>query len=203
MIQNIIFDIGNVLVDFCWKDHIAHCGYIGEMLERLGKAMMLSPDWKELDRGVLSEEEILQRFIANDRKLEEEIRRVFADLNTLIREFPQSAKWIRSLKKQGYRAYYLSNFPRRLKHDASDRLSFIEEMDGGILSYQVRLIKPDPSIYQELLKMYGLKAEESVFLDDSLANVEAARALGIKGILVRNQEQAAADLECLLEQEKS
>ena len=43
MIQNIVFDIGNVLVDFCWREHIAGCGYYGETADRLGRAMMLSP----------------------------------------------------------------------------------------------------------------------------------------------------------------
>jgi len=47
-------------------------------------------------------------------------------------------------------------------------MNFLPEMEGGILSYKVHLIKPEPEIYQLLLKRYGLKAEESVFLDDTL-----------------------------------
>ena len=45
MIRNIIFDIGNVLVDFCWRDHIRFCGYTGETAGRLGSAMMQSAAW--------------------------------------------------------------------------------------------------------------------------------------------------------------
>ena len=48
MIKNIVFDIGNVLVDYCWREHIARFGFEGEMLERIGKAMMQSPVWKKL-----------------------------------------------------------------------------------------------------------------------------------------------------------
>ena len=44
MIRNIIFDIGNVLVDFCWRDHIRSCGYTGETAGRLGAAMMQVDD---------------------------------------------------------------------------------------------------------------------------------------------------------------
>ena len=43
MIKNVIFDIGNVLLDFCWKDHIARFGFQGEKADRIAQAMMLGP----------------------------------------------------------------------------------------------------------------------------------------------------------------
>ncbi len=200
MIQNIVFDIGNVLVDFCWREHIAGCGYSGETAERLGKAMMLSPEWNEIDRGVWTNEELLQGFIANDPELEAEIRAVFADLSTLIRERSGSSEWICSLKEKGYKVYYLSNFSERVKTEAAGQLSFLEEMNGGVMSYTVRLIKPDPAIYERLFKWYELKPEESVFLDDSEANIRIARELGMYAIQVESQEQAVEDLRKLLKQ---
>lgn len=102
-------------------------------------------------------------------------------------------------EKEGYRTYYLSNYSRRVETEAAHALSFLKELDGGILSYKVHQIKPDPKIYQMLMERYGLKAEESVFLDDSPANIETARALGMQGILVTSQEQAVEALDQLLE----
>lgn len=202
MIKNIIFDIGNVLVDYCWEEHIVRRGFSGEKKERLGRAMMLSDTWQEVDRGVWSEEQLLAGFIANDRELEAEIRTVFSDMSTLVRERSGSKDWLRSLKADGYRVYYLSNFSSKVEREAKKELSFLEEMDGGILSYTVRLIKPDPAIYRLLLERYGLSAEESVFLDDSAANVQAAKALGMEGILVTSQEQARKELDSLLKGRK-
>ena len=199
MIKNIIFDIGNVLVDYCWKEHIARFGFTGETLERIGDAMMRSPQWNEIDRGVWSNEELLKAFIQNAPELEKEIQLVFSDLSTLVRERPYSVEWIRSLKKEGYRTYCLSNYSYRVETEAAHALSFLKELDGGILSYKVHQIKPDPKIYQMLMERYGLKAEESVFLDDSPANIETARALGMQGILVTSQEQAVEALDQLLE----
>ena len=201
MIRNIIFDIGNVLVDFCWQDHIRSCGYTGETARRLGAAMMQSPAWHELDRGVWTEEEVLAAFVRNDPALEKEIRHVYENLGTLIREYPGTGNWLRELRGQGYRTFYLSNFPAKVERDAGDKLSFLSEMDGGILSYRVKKIKPDPGIYLLLLEQYGLKAEELVFLDDSPANVETARELGMQGILVKDQAQAAEELKRLLEEQ--
>ena len=57
------------------------------------------------------------------------------------------------------------------------------------------MIKPDPAIYKLLLSRYGLKAEECVFLDDTPANVEAAKALGMQGIRFLDKEQAEAELQ--------
>ncbi len=199
MIKNIIFDIGNVLVDYCWKEHIARFGFTGETLERIGDAMMRSPQWNEIDRGVWSNEELLKAFIQNAPELEKEIQLVFSDLSTLVRERPYSVEWICSLKKEGYRTYCLSNYSYRVETEAAHALSFLKELDGGILSYKVHQIKPDPKIYQMLMERYGLKAEESVFLDDSPANIETARALGMQGILVTSQEQAVEALDQLLE----
>ena len=201
MIRTIVFDIGNVLVDYCWRDHIRGMGYEGETAERIGRAMMQSPVWNELDRGVWTDEELLAGFIANDPGMEEQIRRVFSDLSTLVRERSGSSSWVRSLKAEGYRVYYRSNFSGRVKREAADQLSFLNEMDGGIMSYAVRMIKPDPGIYRKLFDRYGIAAEESVFLDDSPANVETAEKLRMHGILVESQEQAKKELEELLRRE--
>ena len=119
-----------------------------------------------------------------------------------MKEKEGSLPWIRSLKAEGYRVYYLSNFSERVKQEAAAELSFLKEMDGGIMSYAVREIKPAPAIYRMLMEKYGLLAEESVFLDDTEANVDTARRLGMYGIHVRDAEQAKQELIRLLEGDK-
>ncbi|MBS6397401.1 MAG: HAD family phosphatase [Clostridiales bacterium] len=202
MIKNIVFDIGNVLVDFCWREHIAGLGFAGETAERLGKAMMQNPVWNEIDRGVWSNDRLLEGFIANDPELEQEIRLVFSDLGTIVREREGSAEWVRSLREEGYHTYYLSNYSARVKEEAADQLSFLREMDGGVMSYTVQQIKPEPDIYRTLFDRYGLKPEESVFLDDSAANIEMAGRLGMHAILVESQQQAMRELRQLLEKKQ-
>lgn len=195
MIKNIIFDIGNVLAEFCWRDHIAGCGFSGETARRIGRAMMQDPDWNEIDRGVLTQEELLNAFIENDPGIEEEIRKTFADLSTIVRMYPGSIEWIRSLKARGYSVYYLSNFSERIRRECERELVFMQEMDGGIMSYTVRQIKPDEDIYRTLFDRYDLTPGECIFLDDSPKNLETARRLGMQTLLVTSQEQARKDLE--------
>lgn len=199
MIRNIVFDIGNVLTDYRWKEFLQDKGFDEAMVERIARASVLNPAWNEIDRGVWSEEEILQAFIKTDPEIEEEIRLAFADIRGLVTPRDYAIPWVRELKEKGFFVYYLSNFSHKAKVECAEALTFIPFTDGGILSYREKLIKPDPAIYKLLLDRFGLKAEECVFLDDVLQNVEAARECGLYGIRFETKEQAEAELKALLE----
>jgi putative hydrolase of the HAD superfamily len=197
MIKNIIFDIGNVLMPFGYRPFFESFGLDAETVERLSKATAQSPDWNELDRGVLTYEEVLGRFIQNDPQLEDIIHRVFADLHGILSIYNYTEDWIRQLKEAGYGVYYLSNFFQKAEEDCKELMAFLELMDGGILSYKDKVTKPDRQIYELLLERYGLKAEECVFLDDTEKNIIGARAVGIHGILFQTREQAVTELQKL------
>lgn len=197
MIKNIIFDIGNVLMPFGYRPFYESFGYDEEIVERLSKATAQSPDWNELDRGVLSYEEVLARFIQNDPQLEEIIHRVFADLNGILGVYDYTESWIKQLKEAGYGVYYLSNFFQKADEDCKELMSFLELTDGGILSYKDKVTKPDRRIYELLLERYELKPEECVFLDDTKKNIDGALAVGIHGILFKDRERAVSELQKL------
>lgn len=197
MIRNIIFDIGNVLADFSWQRFFASFGFTEEILGRLARATVKSPVWEEVDRGVWSEEELVEGFIRNDPALEPQIRRIFENTHGMVVKFDYAIPWIKNLQSAGYGCYYLSNFSGKARRECADALDFLEYMDGGILSYQDKVIKPDTKIYQLLLERYGLRAEECVFLDDTEKNLPPARALGIQTILFEDREQATLALEKL------
>jgi len=199
MIKNVIFDIGNVLTDFRWKEFLRDKDFEGELLERIGKASVESPVWPELDRGVWSFEQVMAGFVANAPALEKELHRAYDDMTDIVTIRDYAVTWIRELKENGLQVYYLSNFSEKIEQECKQALIFRQEMDGGILSWQDKLIKPDPAIYRLLLSRYGLIPQESVFIDDLPVNVEAARALGIRGIVFQSQEQAKRDLRDLIE----
>lgn len=194
MIRNIIFDIGNVLTDFRWKDFLEEKGFTGEKLERIARASVLSPVWPELDRGVWTEKQVMEGFVRNDPEMEEEFHRAYDDMSGIVVMRDYAIEWVRDLKAKGLKVYYLSNFSEKIERECRDGLAFLPEMDGGILSHRDKLIKPDPAIYELLLERFGLKAEECVFLDDTPVNIEAGRKLGIRGIVFQSREQAVREL---------
>ncbi len=198
MIRNIIFDIGNVLTDFRWKEFLEDKGFDEAMVKRIAKASVQSTVWNEIDRGVWSMEELMQTFIRQDPEIEEELRRAYGNITGMVTKRAYAIPWIQELREKGYRVYYLSNFSEKAYEDCADALDFLPYTDGGILSYREKLVKPDPEIYRRLLSRYSLEAQESVFLDDTAMNVEAAERLGIHGICFRTKEQAEEELRGLV-----
>ena len=70
-----------------------------------------------------------------------------------------------------------------------------DAFDALVISAEVGIMKPDPRIFQIALDTLGVSADESVFVDDTPANVDAARALGMRGILFRDQARVLRDLK--------
>jgi putative hydrolase of the HAD superfamily len=70
-------------------------------------------------------------------------------------------------------------------------------VDGGVISYEVKAIKPEPVIYQTLIDNYGINPTEAVFLDDLLINLEGAKPFGFHTIQVKNHEQTLEELRRL------
>lgn len=197
MITTIIFDIGNVLADFTWEEHYRSFGYSEEVLERLAKATVMNPLWNEYDRGVMSDEEIVQGFIESDPGIEKEIRETLRDKGSMVVRNDYAIPWIKKLQEKGYRCLYLSNFSESASRDCAAALDFIPCMDGGILSYKEKVIKPMPEIYQLLIDRYELVPEECVFMDDTPRNLEGAEKFGIHTIHFQNQAQAIEELKRL------
>lgn len=190
MIKNVIFDVGNVLVDFCWEEVFHKLGFEGEIFEHVADATVRSATWNEFDRGAKPDEEIIAACIKEAPDYEREIRLFYDHVGDTIRTYPYTVRWIRSLEKNGYHTYILSNFPKSTYEKATEELSFEKETTGAIFSYQVKCIKPETEIYKLLLDRYHLVPQECVFIDDRPENIEAAEKLGITGIQFQNQQQA-------------
>lgn len=197
MIKTIIFDIGNVLTGFCLVEFIRSKGYDKEMTERIVNATLRTPVWNELDRGVWSDDQIIEGFVANDPAIENDLRKTFANVQGMLLRYDYAIPWIKELKSKDYQVLYLSNFNHPAHTQCLDALDFLPHMDGGILSYQDLVIKPEPAIYELLLSRYNLIPEECVFLDDLQANVDAAAKFGIHTILFTNQADAIKALKKL------
>ena len=198
MIRNVILDVGNVLVDYCWKKHLNSFGFSEEIAKRVAAATALSEDWDEYDRGVLTDDEVLNRFIENDPGVEKEIRMYVENLSGVIEVYPYAEQWIRDLKAQGLHVYILSNFGEKCYNDCGSKMDFTGLVDGAVFSWREKVIKPDDAIYQCILRRYQLIPEDCMFFDDREVNVEGAKRNGIHGIIFEDQAQANRELSALL-----
>ncbi|BDF33891.1 haloacid dehalogenase [Lachnospiraceae bacterium] len=182
-IETVILDIGNVLIDFAWEAYLTSYQYSSEMYETVADAMFRNEDWRLGDSGLVTTGQWLELFIENAPEAEPQIREVFADFGRSIVPYPFTEEWIRHLRGQGVRLYYLSNYSEEMYRQSKEQLSFLHMLDGGIFSWEERLMKPDSAIYSLLINRYGIAPESAVFFDDCRENVEAARKAGINGVL--------------------
>ena len=196
-IDTVVFDIGNVLTDFAWDKFLVFKGYDDKMVERIAKATVYSDDWVEYDKGNLTNEEIIARFVENDPEIRSEIEDSFKNIDGIILKREKTIPWIRALKAAGYKVLYLSNFSKQALEGCPDAMAFLDETDGGILSYREHVVKPDPAIYNLLVSRYNLTPSKTVFIDDTPVNIEAARNLGWKGIIYRDYNQVVDELATL------
>ncbi len=197
MIKTIVLDIGQVLAHFNWRGYLKECGYDEKTIEKLGKATVLGEYWDEFDRGALSDEEIVNLCCSLDTEMAEEIKSFFKNSYKTVTEYPYSEEFVRNLKQNGYKVYLLSNYGRTNFAYAKENFKFIPLADGGIISYEVKCIKPEPEIYQRLINKYDFNPEEAVFLDDNQANLEGAKVFGFHTIQVTEFGQALEDLRKL------
>lgn len=197
MIKTIIFDIGNVLMKFDYMPYVKRLLGDDEAVYRVNGAIWRSGYWNELDRGG-DVTELLSLMLAADPEYQEEIRLTFENVGQCMFRMEYAIPWIQALKARGYQVLFLSNYSRYIMDAKPEVLDFLPYMDGGVFSCDVRLVKPDPAIYQTICEKYALVPGECVFLDDNAANVQAARAFGINAILFTDYESANAELETIL-----
>ena len=199
MINTVVFDIGNVLIDFRWQGLFEDLGFCGEKFERIADATVRSQWWNEFDRGIMSLEEIIQKFTENAPEYEKEIRSIFDNMDNLLRGRAYANDWIRELRARGCKVYILSNMSKPAHEVHGDGcMSFLKEVDGAILSYQEGMIKPDRCIYELLCERFEIVPETAVFLDDTMRNIEAAKEFGLHGIHFKTYEQAKGELDAML-----
>ncbi len=197
MINTVIFDIGKVLTGYGWETYLRKVVPEEKAYRAVEKAVFLNPAWVEHDKGLLTEEEEILDFASAAPEYEAEIRKVYENLGECVWAVSYAIPWVQELKSQGFSVYALSNWPKHIYEQRGDKLAFLELMDGYVLSYREHLIKPDPAVFRLLLDRYQIKAEEAVFIDDTLVNIEAAAAFGIHGVHFRSFEQAKEELSRL------
>ena len=104
--------------------------------------------------------------------------------------------WAAALRRGGLRTGILSNMPQEILDEmgSQPRLAWMADFTTRVFSCEVRLVKPEPGIYNLCLEKLGAEPGEAVFLDDVAHNVAGAEAIGIQGLLFRSADEAADEI---------
>ena len=199
MIRTVIFDIGRVLLGFEWDRYVHMLFDDEEVCRVVTESAFRCPYWTEMDRGNMSQEEIIEKMIENAPEYRTQILEAVDRVDECVERLDYAIPWIEDLKSRGYQVLYLSNYSEYVRSKSVHAMDFLDRTDGGVFSYEVKCVKPEPEIFEILIDRFGLVPEECVFIDDSAPNIETAVNLGFKGILFKDHEQASAELGSLLE----
>lgn len=107
---------------------------------------------------------------------------------------PAMLAWQQKLKVRGIKTAILSNMGDSVLANMEREFDWLDRFDVLVWSFQHNMAKPDPAIYKHVLKELGTRPEETLFLDDKIANIDAAQALGMKAIEFSNVDRLRADL---------
>ena len=183
MIKNIIFDLGNVIINYNQKKIINNFTEKEEEIKYIYDEIFHAPEWTLMDLGDITNDEAIE--IINKRnkfkyeKLTQEFLHEWHKKQPINRDIVEIAK---ILKNNGYNLFVLSNMANQT-YEYFKNDEFFSLCTGIVISAHEHVKKPDEKVYRLLLNRYNLNAEECLFIDDddSGKNYETANKIGIKG----------------------
>ena len=186
MINNIIFDLGNVLLNFKPLEYLYKKIPDKQGADQIYKEIFKSQEWLMLDRGIITESEAIERICNRNNGMSQIIRDLMDDWYQMLTPIEGVVEVLKGLKLKGYRTYFLSNFHLLAFEDVTRRYDFFKSFHGGIVSYKEKLMKPEREIFDKLISTYEISTQESIFIDDTKENIEVAAKLGFETILFTN-----------------
>jgi len=195
-ITTIIFDLGGVLID--WNPRYVY-RTIFDNEEKIDWFFenICTHEWNEHQDAGRSLQEATEELVAKFPEHENEIRAYYGRweemLGGLIHE---TVEILRSLKEENkFKLYALTNWSAETFPVALQRYDFLKWFDGIVMSGEEKTRKPFAEIYQRLLNRFNVHPSEVIFIDDSLRNLEGAKAVGIEGIHFQSPKQLSQELK--------
>lgn len=200
MIKNIVFDLGNVLMEYNPQKYLEKFEFDEKTREILYKVIFQSNDWIEYDRGIYRHNtDLIKKIVKDNPNLENEIKLVLQKKWVKMHSIKENTvKFLKDLKNQGFKIYILSNISEDSYKFAS-QYDFFNFVDGGVYSYELHICKPNKEIYKKLLDKYNLVPKDTIFIDDMLPNIKSANELGINGIQFTTLNEVKQKVKILID----
>ena len=195
--MDIILDMGNVLLEWN-KDKILR-GVVKTEKDYmiLDKAIFQSGLWERLDLGTLTREELVLKVVSLIGSIyQEKVQEVVWNWPSYIEIYTEVFPLLVRLKEKGHRIFVLSNTSPVFYELLEEQLSPLNEiLDGFVLSCDIKAVKPDRKMFEEILHKYELNPANCIFLDDIADNTNMAESLGIKAYQIKKRSDVVDVLQ--------
>lgn len=182
MIKNIVFDNGGVIVKYSAKTYLDYFNYEREKQEKLD-TLFASDEWTKFAKGEWSSEDFKEFALKQFPEYTKEVIEILdvENLKFMIPPYKETLDFIDFLKKANYKVYLLTDINEdTIKYMKSEIEDFENIFDGIVYSCRVGMVKKDGKVFDYLLKTFDLIPEETLFLDDTVRNLEEANKYGIQ-----------------------
>jgi 2-haloacid dehalogenase len=178
----VVFDLGGVLLDWDPR-HLYRKLFDDEAAMERFLSEVCTLEWHAVhDRGVPAEQSCAALAAAHPEQAELIWAWARRSEEMIGGPIEGTVELLRSLKAAGVPCYALTNMERETYPRRRERFPFLRWFDGTVVSGFEGVSKPDVRIYELLLERFALTPSQTVLIDDSTANVEAARGLGMQAI---------------------
>ena len=191
-VQAVVLDIGRVVVDFDVSRAVAHLAAAASVPERRAEAALFGPHYRPFVRGDLDASGFHAEVC---RRLGREVAydRFVAAWCDMFREIPGMSEVTAALAR-AHPLYFCSNTDPLHYEYLRRRFGVFSLGRGAVLSFEAHCEKPEPEIFEELLRRFALEPERTLFVDDLEVNVAGAMALGLRALLFRGAEALRCEL---------
>jgi putative hydrolase of the HAD superfamily len=198
MIKNVVFDAGGVLLEWNPPRVIAEMYPDPSVQARIRETIFEHPDWHEFDRGAITESTAPAHFAKLSGRTHAEVSALLRATAESLRPIDGTIRLLEDLAAGGVHLFLLSNMPESTFNLLIKRHAFFSHFKQLVISGKILLLKPEPAIYKHLVETTGIIPSESVFIDDLLRNVVAARESGLHAIQFTTPEACRAELRTYL-----
>jgi 2-haloacid dehalogenase len=201
-IKNVIFDLGGVLID--WNPDKVYKDVFNNDSEKMIHfyTKICTQDWNENQDAGYPMAKATEERVALFPEYEKEIRMFYGRWDDMLGDQIQgTVDILKELSDDpNYKVVALTNWSHETFPKAIAKFSFLQWFEGILVSGEEKTRKPFPEIYELTLSKFNLKAGESLFIDDNLRNIEAARKFGIHSIHFQSPEQLNKELGTYIKQ---
>lgn len=191
MIKNIVFDNGGVIVKYSFETYLDWFNFDKPLQQKFNE-LFRSSQWVQLSKGEITSKEFEEYAVSVFPQYEKEVKAILdvENLKHLIPPYQQTLDYIDSLRERGYKVFLLSDIVEDTITYMKQAVDNWEDMfDGIVYSCRVGMVKKEGKVFDYLLKTFGLVAEETLFVDDTVRNLQEAEKYGIKTLRFLDPEK--------------
>lgn len=197
--KNWVFDLGAVLLE--WNPQAIISAFTADVDQQktIMKEVFQHPDWLAMDRGLLSEAEVIPGAAKRSNLSHREVATLFDIVRESLTVIPDTLDRLEKASSKGRNLYCLSNMSPENYAYLKQKYAFFGHFHGIVISGLEKSVKPEKKIFQILLQRFALSPIETLFIDDRPENTQTAEQLGMSIITFSPNSECYSRIDGYLE----